>query len=87
MGSMKRRCSGQYVPAGIGRRFTLVELLVVIAIISILAGLLLPALHMARQHAFKASCASNLRQQNVAITLYNNDFNGWLPTSHPVRGC
>ena len=72
----RRICGATRQPTG----FTLIELLVVIAIIAILAALLLPALSSSKRKAEQAACASNMRQITLAILLYADDHDGFLPS-------
>ncbi len=68
---MKRKHSG----------FTLVELLVVITIISILMGLLIPAVNSAREVMRKAECGVNIKNLALAAFQYEGakgSFPGWV---------
>ncbi len=61
--------------------FTLVELLVVIAVMSVLMGLLLPAVQAAREAACKVQCENHLKQIGVAFYLYQDTHAGRFPRS------
>jgi prepilin-type N-terminal cleavage/methylation domain-containing protein len=63
--------------------FTLLELLVVIAIITILAGMLLPALARTREQAYVVQCLSNQRQVGFSFELYRQDYASRYPTVRP----
>ncbi|HLK61569.1 MAG TPA: prepilin-type N-terminal cleavage/methylation domain-containing protein, partial [Chthonomonadaceae bacterium] len=59
--------------------FTLIELLVVIAIIAILAAILFPVFAQARAKARQASDMSNLKQMDLAVMMYVQDYDETYP--------
>ena len=64
--------------------FTLIELLTVIAVISILAGLLLPALTRAKTRALSLACENNLKELETCWHLYAVDNEDHLPPNNFV---
>jgi prepilin-type N-terminal cleavage/methylation domain-containing protein/prepilin-type processing-associated H-X9-DG protein len=59
--------------------WTLIELLTVIAVIAVLAAILLPVFHQAREKARQATCISQLKQLASATLMYAQDHDEVLP--------
>lgn len=78
--------NGRVAAASGASGFTLIELMVSISIISLLIAVLLPALTTARAVARSATCASQLRQINIATHTYAHDHQQWLPYAYTEGG-
>ncbi len=68
------------------RGISLLEVLIVVGIISILAGILYPAVKKAKRHANRLLTRSNQRQIVQAVTVYAVDNEGRFPDSVATIG-
>jgi prepilin-type N-terminal cleavage/methylation domain-containing protein/prepilin-type processing-associated H-X9-DG protein len=68
-------------PARVG--FTLVECLVVVFVIGLLAAILLPAVHQAREASRRLECVNQLKQVALALQAYAGEH-GCFPTVDSV---
>lgn len=64
--------SGSVFSSRSPKAFTMVELLVTIAILSILVGMLLPAVQIARESGRRRACSNNIRQVGLATASYSD---------------
>lgn len=71
------------------RGLTLIELLVVLGIVSVVMGLVLPAVFSAHRSALRLHCGNNLRQLGLALHSYEAAWRAFPPESStgivPVR--
>ena len=61
------------------RAFTLTEILIVLAIIGVLSAIAFPVFNLVRRRSYQATCSSNLKQLGLAISLYQQDYDGLFP--------
>src|SRR5262245_39262479 len=59
--------------------FSLIEILIVIGVIALLVGLVVPGYSKARRMADAAQCESNLRQWGIAVLIYAQEYDCFLP--------
>ena len=66
--------------------FTLMELLVVVAIITMLIGILLPALNKGRAAGQYAVCMANMHQVDLGFIMYSQNNRQYLPFHADLSG-
>src|SRR5881397_2945226 len=76
-GRASRCCDSQRIVAPEQRGFSIVELIVVIAVVSMLIGILAPALSSVRASARSGRCQGNLKQMAIAAQNYAAIYDAW----------
>ncbi|HYE03696.1 MAG TPA: hypothetical protein VD963_10735 [Phycisphaerales bacterium] len=66
--------------------FTLVELLLVVAVVTVLLGILMPALGSSRDTARRVKCLANLKGIGVGMANYMTVSKDVLPNVRPLHG-
>lgn len=61
------------------RAVSIIEIVLVVAMLTFLVALLVPGLSAARERARRVVCSNNERQWGVALRMYLDDFNDYLP--------
>ncbi len=64
----------------------MIELMVVLVIIALLAALLIPAIHQARETARRTQCLNNLKQMILGMHNYESTYQFFPPGIIRVRG-
>jgi type II secretory pathway pseudopilin PulG len=62
---------------------TIIEILIVISILVALLAILLPVFRTVREQAYDTVCVANLRSIGMALEIYADENDGWLPASEP----
>src|SRR5258706_15213745 len=66
--------------------FTLTELLVVMGIIALLSSVLVPAIAKSKAVAHSIHCVNNQQQINLALQMFADEHDGYLPGSDSNLG-
>jgi len=80
-GAFRETSRGRATGARRRRGFSLIELIVVLAVTAVLASILFPAFRGVRESAQRLACASNMRQIGLAMTMYSDHNERYLPNT------
>jgi prepilin-type processing-associated H-X9-DG protein len=61
------------------RGFSFIEIVIVVGLLALFMGLVVPSLSKARRIAAAAQCEANLRQWGIAVLIYAQENECWLP--------
>ncbi|MBN1972911.1 MAG: prepilin-type N-terminal cleavage/methylation domain-containing protein [Sedimentisphaerales bacterium] len=74
-----KRSASRRITGGHSAGFTLIELLMVIFVVTVLSGILMPALVRTRAASKSVMCKNKLRQWGLALYFYMDEHDGSIP--------